>query len=83
MEFNEVGLPHRVGLYDPSQEKDACGVGFIVSIDGINSRKVLTDANTMLIRMAHRGACSCDNDSGDGAGILTSMPHALFRKNLK
>jgi glutamate synthase (NADPH/NADH) len=83
LNFNDVGLPNKVGLYDPVNEKDACGVGFIVSIDGISSRKVLTDAKTMLIRMEHRGACSCDNDSGDGAGVLTSMPDVLFRNDLK
>jgi glutamate synthase (NADPH/NADH) len=83
MQLNEVGLPNKIGLYDPAYEKDACGVGFIVSIDGINSRKTLTDAKKMLIRMAHRGACSCDNDTGDGAGVLTSMPHVMFRNELK
>jgi glutamate synthase (NADPH/NADH) len=45
---------NKIGLYDPSLEKDACGVGFIVSIEREETNKVLTDAKTMLIRMAHR-----------------------------
>ena len=74
---------NKIGLYDPSLEKDACGVGFIVSIEREETNKVLTDAKTMLIRMAHRGACGCDNNTGDGAGVLTSMPHNFFSKILK
>jgi glutamate synthase (NADPH/NADH) len=56
MKLNNVtGFPHQIGFYDPSKEKDSCGVGFIASIDGISSRKILLDAKTMLIRMSHRG----------------------------
>ena len=76
-----TGLPNKIGLYDPVREKDSCGVGFIVSIDGINSRKILLDAKTMLIRMSHRGAIV--GSTGDGAGVLTSIPHALFKNELK
>jgi glutamate synthase domain-containing protein 1 len=78
-----TGLPKKVGLYDPSFEKDACGVGFIVNIDGVSSNTVLKDANKMLTRMAHRGACGCDDNTGDGAGVLTSIPHKFFSKILK
>lgn len=74
---------NKIGLYDPSLEKDACGVGFIVSIEREESNKVLQDARTMLIRMAHRGACGCDNNTGDGAGVLTSIPHKFFTNVLK
>ena len=81
MKLNSVGLPNKIGLYDPVREKDACGVGFIVSIDGISSRKILTDAKTMCIRMSHRGAIV--GTTGDGAGVLTSIPDTLFRKELK
>ena len=73
----------KIGLYDPTLEKDACGVGFIVSIEREVSNKVLLDAKTMLIRMAHRGACGCDNNTGDGAGVLTSIPHEFFASILK
>ena len=83
MKLNEVGLPNKVGLYDPSLEKDACGVGFIVNIEGVSSNKVITDARTMLTRMAHRGACGCDNNTGDGAGVMTTIPHKFFSDALK
>ena len=81
MEFNQV--PSKVGLYDPSFEKDSCGVGFIVSIEGASSHKVLLDAETMLIRMDHRGGCGCDEATGDGAGVLTNIPHDFFKASLK
>lgn len=78
-----TGLPEKVGLYDPAFEKDACGVGFIVNIEGVCSNKVLQDAKKMLVRMAHRGACGCDNNTGDGAGVLTSIPHDYLANKLK
>ncbi|XP_074640004.1 uncharacterized protein LOC141898094 isoform X2 [Tubulanus polymorphus] len=77
------GLPYPTGLYDPEQEKEACGVGYVVSIDGIRSNRVLQDAKVMLTRMEHRGAVSCDNDSGDGAGLLAGIPHDLYASILK
>ena len=80
---DSTGLPNKVGLYDPAYEKDACGVGFIVSIDGECSNKILQDSKTMLIRMGHRGACGCDNNTGDGAGVLTSIPHTFLSNTLK
>lgn len=83
MKYNSVGLPNEIGLYNPENEKDACGVGFVVSIDGIASHKVLLDCKTMLTRMEHRGACACDKDTGDGAGVLTSIPDKLLRKELQ
>lgn len=83
MEGQFPGLPHPQGLYDPTLERDACGVGFVVNIDGSKSHKVLRDSETMLIRMEHRGACGCDNDSGDGAGVLTAIPHKLYARIMK
>lgn len=80
---NPWGLPPAQGLYDPSLEKEACGVGFIVSIDGIPSHKVLRDAHTVSHRMEHRGACACDNDTGDGAGVMTAIPHGLYYEAVK
>jgi glutamate synthase (NADPH/NADH) len=77
-----TGFPDKQGLYDPANEKDACGVGFIVNIEGVSSNKVLTDAKTMLERMQHRGACGCDNNTGDGAGVLTTIPHEFFSSTL-
>ena len=48
-----------------------------------NKTGLLTDSKTMLIRMGHRGACGCDNNTGDGAGVLTSIPHTFFCEVLK
>nr|XP_040226813.2 uncharacterized protein LOC120951886 isoform X1 [Anopheles coluzzii]XP_049463379.1 uncharacterized protein LOC120951886 isoform X1 [Anopheles coluzzii] len=74
--------PGAQGLYDPQNEHEACGVGFIVSIEGKPNHKILRDAQTLAIRMNHRGACACDNDTGDGAGVCTSIPHDLYAKEL-
>lgn len=77
------GLPPKQALYDPAFEKDACGVGYVVSIDGIRSNQVLRDAQIMIERMEHRGGTSGDNDTGDGAGILTGMPHEFYNAAFK
>lgn len=66
------------GLYHPSFEHDSCGVGFIANIKGHKSHQIVSDALTMLERMAHRGACGCEPNTGDGAGILIQVPHAFF-----
>lgn len=75
--------PPAQGLYDPSLEKEACGVGFIAAIDGKRSHKILRDAETLSMRMNHRGACACDNDTGDGAGVLSAIPHDLYATQLR
>jgi glutamate synthase domain-containing protein 2/glutamate synthase domain-containing protein 1/glutamate synthase domain-containing protein 3 len=77
------GLPPAQGLYDPSFEHDACGVGFICHIKGKASHGIVDNALTMLERMNHRGACGCEPDSGDGAGILIGLPDAFLRKQMK
>ncbi len=66
------------GLYDPSLEHDSCGVGFVVNIKGAKSRSIVENALTVLANLEHRGACGCDPDTGDGAGILFQMPHGFF-----
>ena len=71
------------GLYDPGLEKDACGVGFIVHIDGQTTHDVLVSAQELSRRMTHRGACSADNDSGDGAGALIGVPHSFYQHKLR
>jgi glutamate synthase (NADPH/NADH) large chain len=73
-------LPARTGLYDPAQEKDACGIGFIAHLKGKASHSIVKDALEMLHRMDHRGACGCETNTGDGAGILTVLPHAFLKK---
>ena len=66
------------GLYHPSYEHDACGIGFVANIKGNKSHQNISDALTVLENMEHRGACGCENNSGDGAGIMIQMPHEFF-----
>ncbi|HEX8378625.1 MAG TPA: glutamate synthase subunit alpha, partial [Pedobacter sp.] len=66
------------GLYRPEFEHDSCGVGFITHINGQRSHQNVSDALTILENMEHRGACGCDPESGDGAGILLQIPHEFF-----
>uniref|UniRef100_A0A6P7GF34 glutamate synthase (NADH) n=1 Tax=Diabrotica virgifera virgifera TaxID=50390 RepID=A0A6P7GF34_DIAVI len=75
--------PPKQGLYDPQFEKEACGVGFIAAIDGKRQNKIVRDAQRLAISMNHRGACACDNDTGDGAGVLTAIPHDFYYAKLK
>ena len=77
------GLPSAQGLYHPDFEHDACGVGFICHIKGKSSNSIVNNALTMLERMNHRGACGCEPDSGDGAGILVSLPDKFLRREMK
>ncbi|CBN78177.1 Glutamate synthase (NADH/NADPH-dependent), N-terminal part [Ectocarpus siliculosus] len=70
----------RVGLYDPALEKDSCGVGLAVQMKSVASRQIVVDANEMLVRMTHRGACGCEENTGDGAGILVAVPDGFLRK---
>ncbi|RWR93280.1 Class II glutamine amidotransferase domain-containing protein [Cinnamomum micranthum f. kanehirae] len=72
-----------LGLYDPSFDKDSCGVGFIAELSGESSRKTVMDAVEMLTRMTHRGACGCETNTGDGAGILVALPHDFFSEVAK
>ncbi|KAI9595450.1 hypothetical protein BDF19DRAFT_385207 [Syncephalis fuscata] len=71
-------LPAKQGLYDPALEKDACGVGFIVNIKGQASHKLLDKAESILCNMTHRGAVGSDFRDGDGAGVMTGVPHKFF-----
>lgn len=66
------------GLYDPQFEHDSCGIGFVASIKGKKSHQHISDALTVLENMEHRGACGCENNTGDGAGIMIQTPHAFF-----
>jgi glutamate synthase (NADPH) large chain len=74
------GLPPAQGLYDPRLERDACGMGFIVNIDGHKSHDIIEKGIQILINLTHRGACGCDPDTGDGAGILIQIPHEFFAR---
>jgi glutamate synthase (NADPH/NADH) large chain len=66
------------GLYRKEFEHDACGIGFVASLKGIKSHRIVEDSIKMLIRMDHRGACGCDPNSGDGAGVLLQLPHEFL-----
>ena len=80
---NHLGIPHKVGLYDPQFERDSCGVGFVAHIKGKGSHEIVKNALTMLEHMDHRGACGCEQNTGDGAGILTGLPHEFLVKVAK
>src|SRR6266481_3682217 len=70
--------PPAEGLYDPSLEKDSCGVGFIANIKGKKSHQIVSDALNILCNLEHRGAVGADPRAGDGAGILVQIPHDFF-----
>jgi glutamate synthase (NADPH) large chain len=72
------GLPPAQGLYDPANEHDACGVGFVVNLHGRKSHQIVRQGLEVLENLTHRGACGCDPLTGDGAGILMQMPQEFF-----
>jgi len=74
------GIPPPQGLYDPAQEHDACGIGFVASIRGEKSHQVIQDGIQVLLNLAHRGACGCDSETGDGAGVLIQIPHKFYAR---
>lgn len=78
--MNSNNLPPKQGLYDPQFEHDACGVGFIVHMKGKKSHEIVEQALTILLNLDHRGACGCETNTGDGAGILMQVPHKFLKK---
>ena len=76
--MNNSGLPEKQGLYDPQFEHDACGVGFVCQMKGKRSHDIIQQALTILVNLDHRGACGCEANTGDGAGILLQLPHGFF-----
>ena len=74
--------PEKQGLYDPKNEHDACGVGFIAHIRGEKSHSIVEQGLTILHNLNHRGAVGADPLAGDGAGILIQIPHALFQEEM-
>ncbi len=74
------GLPPAQGLYDPAHEHDACGMGFVASIRGHKSHDIIRQGIQVLISLTHRGACGCDPETGDGAGVLIQIPHRFFAR---
>src|SRR3974377_301601 len=74
-----VALPERQGLYEPRNEHDACGIGFVVNIKGRKSHDIIARGLEILVNLDHRGAVGADPLVGDGAGCLIQMPDALLR----
>ena len=71
--------PPRQGLYDPQFEHESCGVGFVVNIKGRKSHSIIQQALQVLLNLDHRGACGCEANTGDGAGILIQPPHDFLK----
>jgi glutamate synthase (NADPH/NADH) large chain len=71
-------IPDPQGLYHPRNERDACGMGLVASIRGEKSHDIIRKGLEVLINLTHRGACGCDPETGDGAGILIQVPHDFF-----
>jgi glutamate synthase domain-containing protein 2/glutamate synthase domain-containing protein 1/glutamate synthase domain-containing protein 3 len=74
------GLPPRQGLYSPSHEHDACGIGFVANIKGVKSHDIVQKALRVLCNLDHRGGQGCEINTGDGAGILMQLPHIYFQE---
>ncbi|HZV59615.1 MAG TPA: hypothetical protein VFF42_04690, partial [Candidatus Eremiobacteraceae bacterium] len=74
------GFPAAQGLYSPAHEHDACGIGFVASIRGVRSSEIIRQGIEVLLNLAHRGACGCDPETGDGAGLLIQIPHEFFAR---
>src|SRR5215469_9780540 len=74
-----LSLPKAQGLYSPRHEHDACGIGFVANIEGHRSHDIVLKGIQILINLTHRGACGCDPNTGDGAGVLIQIPHEFFQ----
>jgi glutamate synthase (NADPH) large chain len=72
--------PPSQGLYHPSFEHDACGMGFVVNLGGEKSHAIILQGIEILINLTHRGACGCDPETGDGAGLLIQIPHEFLKR---
>ena len=75
-------LPPKDGLYDPQFEHDACGVGFVAHLKGAKSHSIVEQGIQILKNLVHRGACGCDPETGDGAGILIQLPHEFLAREM-
>src|SRR5215213_8233448 len=75
--------PPAQGLYDPRDEHDACGVGFVVDLKNRKSHAIVENAIQVLQNLYHRGACGCEANTGDGAGILLQIPDNFLQQECK
>jgi glutamate synthase (NADPH) large chain len=73
-------ITNQKGLYIPEMESDACGIGMIADLNGLKKHSIVDQGLTILERMEHRGACGCEENTGDGAGILCQLPHKFFAR---
>src|SRR5438128_2180047 len=73
-------LPVAQGLYDPRFEHDACGVGFVADLKNRKSHDIVRKAIQILVNLEHRGACGCETNTGDGAGIIVQTPHGFLKQ---
>ena len=71
-------LSRQFPLYDPRNEHDACGIGFVVNLNGEQSHAIISKGVEILVNLTHRGACGCDPETGDGAGVTIQIPHRFF-----
>jgi glutamate synthase (NADPH) large chain len=76
----DAALLKEFPLYDPRMEHDACGIGFVVNLNGEKSHETITKGIEVLVNLAHRGACGCDPETGDGAGVTIQLPHEFFQR---
>ncbi len=81
--YPHIGVPEAQGLYRPENEHDACGLGFVANIEGHKSHDIVLKGIQILVNLTHRGACGCDPETGDGAGILIQIPHKFFERECK
>ena len=81
--YDAAGYPTPRGLYDPANEHDACGMGFVARLDGVPRHSVVTDGIQVLANLEHRGAVGGDASTGDGAGVMVRMPDGFLRDELK
>jgi glutamate synthase (NADPH/NADH) len=75
--------PASQGLYNFENDRDSCGVGFLCQIKGLPSHKIVSDARMLLCAMTHRGATGADSRDGDGAGVMTGIPHKFFKREVE
>src|SRR5436190_793019 len=78
--MTQATIPDAQGLYDPRHEHDACGVGFVVDLKNRQSHDIVRKAVQILVNLEHRGACGCEANTGDGAGLLMQTPDAFLRQ---
>jgi glutamate synthase (NADPH/NADH) large chain len=79
--MKQYGYPRKQGLYDPRYEHDACGIGFVVNVKGVQSHQIIRQGLTVLLNLDHRGARGAEANTGDGAGILMQVPHKFLQKS--